>query len=85
MLGKVWLLYRPEPFHPDSDDNQAIHLWIRRCEVFSERENIDKYLKLLLGFEVTFRKHELFPELEIGFDERGFRWFVCPADTDPLV
>lgn len=83
MPGKIWLLYRPEPFTFDSDDNRAIHLWVRRCEVFTSREGIDEYFEKLLGYKIEWRTHELFFELEIGHDKRGFRWLVVPCEPDP--
>lgn len=81
---KIWLLYRPEPFEFDSDDDRSIHLWVRRCEVFTKRELIDSYFPKL-GITIRgWRRHELFPEIEIGHDIRGFRWIICEAQMDPL-
>lgn len=81
---KVWLLYRPEPFTFNSDDDRAIHLWVRRCEIFTERHLIDEYFPKL-GIQIHgWQQHELFPEIEIGRDTRGFRWIICHSQVNPL-
>lgn len=85
--GQVWLLYRPEPFAFDSDDDRAIHLWMRRCDVFTSRDTATAFLSDLLGHPVAFRNYaELtggwFPELWI-YTERGQRWLLCPGPLDP--
>ena len=82
MLGKIWLLYRPEPFPFNGDDDRSIHVWLRRCEVFTSREGIDEYFQKL-NINIKWQTHELFFELEIGYDNRGYRWLICPADVDP--
>ena len=81
--GQVWLLYRPEPYAPGSDDDRSIHLWVRRCDVFTSRITAIAFLDNLLGYEVTWQHYnELFPELWIG-GARGNRWLLCPAPVDP--
>jgi hypothetical protein len=80
---QVWLLYRPEPFAPWSDDDRSIHLWVRRADVFTSRVNAIAFLDNLLGYQVTWKEYnEAFPELWIGW-ARGDRWLLCPAPVDP--
>lgn len=80
---QVWCLYRPEPFAFDSDDDRAIHLWVRRCDVFTSRAAAIAHLDNLLGRQVTWRPYdELFPELWIG-EDCEHRWLMCPAPLDP--
>lgn len=81
--AQVWLLFRPEPFAPGSDDDRSIHLWVRRCDVFTSRETAIVWLERLIGQAVPFRPYnELFPELWIG-EDRGHRWLLAPAPVDP--
>lgn len=86
---KVWLLYRPEPFAPGSDDDRAIHLWVRRCDVFTSERAALSHLYALLGPDlaasVRWREHELFPELTVGVDRRGCRWLLTWAPVDAGV
>lgn len=86
---KVWLLYRPEPFAPGSDDDRAIHLWVRRCDVFTSQRAALAHLYALLGPDlaasVRWREHELFPELTVGVDRRGCRWLLTWAPVDAGV
>lgn len=80
---QVWLLYRPEPFDFDSDDERSIHLWVRRCEVFTSRAAAIAHLDNLLGRQIAWRPyHDLFPELWIA-EDRGQRWLMAPAPVDP--
>jgi hypothetical protein len=80
---QVWLLYRPEPFVPWSDDDRSIHLWVRRCDVFTSRVVAIAFLDNLLGYQVTWQPYnEAFPELWIGW-ARGDRWLLCPSPVDP--
>ena len=80
---QVWLLYRPEPFEIGSDDDRSIHLWVRRCDVFTSREAAHIFLERLIGRAVVFSPYDaLFPELWIG-DDRGHRWLLVPAPVDP--
>jgi hypothetical protein len=81
--ARSWLLYRPEPFAPWSDDDRSIHLWVRRCDVFTSRVTAIAFLDNLLGYQVTWQPYnEAFPELWIGW-ARGNRWLLCPAPVDP--
>ncbi len=84
---RVWLLYHPEPFAPGSDDDRAIHLWVRRCDVFTSHHAAIAHLYALLGPDlaasVKWREHELFPELTVGVDRRGHRWLLTWAPVDP--
>lgn len=82
-LPQVWLLYRPEPFAPGSDDDRSIHLWVRRCDVFTSRAAAAAHLDNLLGRQIAWRPYnELFPELWIA-EDRGYRWLMCPSPVDP--
>ena len=81
---QVWLLYRPEPFEFDSDDDRSIHSWVRRCDVFTSQATAMAFLDALLGHQVHWRLYnELFPELWIGNDHRGYRWLMQNAPVDP--
>lgn len=80
---QVWLLYRPEPFTPDSPEEREINLWVRRCDVFTSREKAVHFLAGLLGEMIEFRLYDpIFPELWIG-ESHGQRWLMCPAPVDP--
>lgn len=80
---QVWLLYRPEPFAFDSDDDRSIHLWVRRADVFTSRDAATAHLAGLLGRPVGFAPYDpLFPELWI-YRERGRRWLLTSAPVDP--
>lgn len=85
--AQVWLLYRPEPFAFDSDDDRAIHLWMRRCDVFTSRDQATAFLARLIGRTVRFEPYDpLFPELWIFRDRRAeitHRWLLCPAPVNP--
>ncbi len=84
---QVWLLYRPEPFAPDSDDERSIHLWVRRADVFTSRDAATAFLARLLGHPVAFSPYDpLFPELWIYRESRHsmqHRWLMAPAPVDP--
>lgn len=86
---QVWLLYTPEPWEFDSDDNRSIHLWMRRCSVFTSRDAATAHLSSLLGRPVAFQPYApLFPELWIFRESRHeimHRWLLCPAPVDALV
>lgn len=83
--AQVWLLYKPEPYSPDSPQEREINLWVRRCSIFSSKQAAIDYLNGILGQEVAWRPYDpLFPELWIGFDSRGSRWLMEPAPVDPL-
>jgi hypothetical protein len=83
---QVWLLYRPEPFEFDSDDDRSIHLWVRRADVFTSREKAIAHLDALIGGSVAWHNYGaatgFFPELWQGKLGR-FRWLLCPAPVDP--
>lgn len=81
---QVWLLYRTEPFEFDSDDDRAIHLWVRRADVFTTRAGAMAFLNNLIGRQVTWRPYntEFFPELWMG-TLGHIRWLCCPAPVDP--
>lgn len=79
-LPQVWLLYTPEPYPHGGHEDQAIHLWVRRCSVFTSQQAAIVHLDNLLGHQVPWRKYDpLFPELWIGIDYRGYRWLMEPA------
>jgi hypothetical protein len=80
--AQVWLLYQPEPFAFDSDDERAIHLWVRRANVFSSRAEAAAFLDNLIGRQIRWQQHELFPELWIGQDDRR-RWLLTAAPLNP--
>jgi hypothetical protein len=79
---ELWLLYRPEPFEFDSDDDRSIHLWVRRCDVFTSRAEAIAFLDNLTGRQILWEPHELFPELWIGKDGTG-RWLLESAPLNP--
>lgn len=86
---QVWLLYRPEPFAPGGDDDRAIHLWVRRCDVFTTQRAALAHLYGLLGPDlaasIRWKEHELFPELTVGVDRRGHRWLLTWAPVNAMV
>ena len=80
---EVWLLYRPEPFAFDSDDERSIHQWVRRCDVFTSKVEAITFLDNLIGAQVQWRPYdELFPELWIGMNGRQ-RWLLEAAPLNP--
>src|SRR5688572_25671257 len=80
---QCWVLYRPEPFAFDSDDDRSLHLWVRRCDVFASKAEAIAFLDNLLGRQVRWRPYDpLFPELWIGMDDRH-RWLLEPAPVNP--
>ena len=83
--AQVWLLYDPEPWPFDSDDQKAIHLWVRRCRVYASRDRAIKVLSDTLGYPIDWQPYNpLFPELWVAHDRRGYRWLMEPAAVDPL-
>lgn len=80
--GQLWLLYSPEPFEFDSDDNRSIHLWVRRCDVFTSRAEAIAFLDNLTGRQILWEPHELFPELWIGQDGTH-RWLLTHTPLNP--
>lgn len=85
--GQVWLLYRPEPFTPDSPEEREINLWVRRADVFTSRDAATTFLSRLLGHPVAFSPYDpLFPELWIYRESRHslqHRWLMATAPVDP--
>lgn len=80
---QVWLLYRPEPFAPDSAADRAVFLWVRRCDVFTSRAEAIAHLDNLIGRQVLWREYDpIFPELWIG-ESHGQRWLMAPAPVNP--
>lgn len=79
-LAQVWLLYQPEPWAFDSDDERRMHLWMRRCSPCVSKLAAEDHLSGILGWPVAFKPYDpLFPELWIYRDHRGFRWLLCPS------
>lgn len=83
--AQIWLLYSPEPFEFDSDDDRSIHLWVHRASVFTSQAAAMGHPERLTGYPVEWRQYGPFPELWIGFDSRGSRWLCEAAPVDPLV
>lgn len=79
---QVWLLYRPEPWAFDSDDERSIHLWVRRCDVFTSRAEAIAFLDNLTGRQILWEQHELFPDLWIGTHD-AHRWLLTAAPINP--
>jgi hypothetical protein len=84
---QVWLLCRPEPFEFDSDDDRSIHLWVRRCDVFTSRAEAIAHLDNLLGHQVRWDRYAdlhdgFWPELWIG-KIGSQRWLMCAAPVNP--
>lgn len=81
--GQVWVLYSREPYPPGSDDDRSIHLWVRRCDVFTSRAEAIAFLDNLIGVQVHWQPYDpIFPELWIGrHDQR--RWLMEPAPLNP--
>jgi hypothetical protein len=70
----VLLLYSPEQLNP-LDPN--LYLWVRRCTVFVDHYSVMKHLHTTLGIDIKdMYKHELFPELTIMEDTRGYKWYL---------
>lgn len=61
-----------------------MHLWIRRCELFCSFYAIIRHLQNLGIVIVSTNKHELFPELVIINDVRGYKWYACEAPIHGL-
>ncbi len=85
---QVWLLYRPEPFPFDSDDDRSIHLWVRRCDVFTSRAAAIAHLDNLIGEQVQWHNYAdihdgFFPQLWIGWSRGRQRWLLTSAPVDP--
>lgn len=78
---RFWILYKPE-CDELVPNNANIHLWMRRADYIHLTEDSAKlWLEDSLGLtkdDIKWERHELFPELRIGTDKRGFRWFLEP-------
>lgn len=84
MTDRVWILYRREPGAVD----EPIHVWVRRCDVFTSRENAVAHLAALIGGRMAnfcWTQSEIWPEIEVGDDGRGNWWVLEPAPIDPLI
>lgn len=80
---QVWLLYRPEPFHPDSPEEQELNLWVRRADVFTSRDEAIVHLDNLIGRQVAWQPYNaIFPELWVG-RSHGRRWWLCASPVNP--
>lgn len=75
---RVWALYKPEP-EEYVTNNAQIHMWFRRFELFTYEALAKKILEKRIGMKVIWQHHNLFPELQLGTDERGFRWLLEPV------
>lgn len=81
--AQVWLLYRPEPFHPTGPEEREMNLWVRQCDVFTSRAEAIAHLDNLIGKQVLWREYDpIFPELWVG-EFSGRRWWMCPAPVNP--
>jgi hypothetical protein len=69
----VLLLYSPEQLNP-LDPN--LYLWVRRCSVFTDYHSMTRHLHNLGVYMRNMYKHELFPELTILEDTRGYKWYL---------
>lgn len=81
--AQVWLLYRAEPHSPDGPEEQEMNLWVRRCDVFTSRQEAIAHLDNLIGQQVAWRLYDpIFPELWVG-ELRRRRWWMVPAPVNP--
>jgi hypothetical protein len=75
---RFWLLYKPETRLNPNDHN--IYLWIRRADyVYLNEMDAKEALQKLINRNVVWFNHELFPELQIGIDDKGFNWLLEPV------
>ncbi len=83
-LPKLWILYNPEST-PIRSSNDQIHSWIRQSDYvhLSEQAAMD-WLHDLLGYKLSWKRHELFTELLIGFDGHSNRWILEPIPIKVL-
>jgi hypothetical protein len=80
---QVWLVYRREPYAPDSPEEREMDVWLRRCDVFTSRAEAVAFLDNLVGRRVVWEKYNpIFGELWIGGDRRQ-RWWMVPAPVNP--
>lgn len=80
---EVWLLFRSEPHVPGGVEEQEMNLWVRRCDVFTDRITAVAFLDNLIGAQVQWEKYDpIFPELWVG--RRGpSRWWLTSAPLNP--
>lgn len=82
---RAWLLFSPSVF----DLDPAIHAWTRPCEVFTSQMAAVSHLAGLLGeplaSSLAWTQHDLFPDLFMATDSRGWRWLLCTAPVDAGV
>ena len=82
--GQVWCLYRPEPHRPFGVEERERNLWVRRCDIFTTQQRAMDHLASLTGREVVWAPYNpIFPELWVGHDGLGHRWWLVPAPVDP--
>jgi hypothetical protein len=80
---QVWLLYRPEPFEFNDDEDRSIHNWIRRCDIFTSRAEAIAFLDNIMGRQIAWRLYgDPFPELWIAQDGIS-RWLMVAAPVNP--
>lgn len=75
-LPRVWTLLRPESATGDG-------VFVRRCDVFSSEARAKGWLDAMLGRAAVWRRHPLFPELQVTTSGRGLFWYLTPAPLDP--
>jgi hypothetical protein len=75
---RLWALYKPTSLC-DIGNDAPLHLWIRRFDLYITEEAAKQALNERINGKVLWRHHELFPELQIGVDDRGFRWLLEPV------
>lgn len=74
---RFWALYHQEP-EDMRQNNSPIHLWVRRFTLYSNETYAKMSHEKIVG-PITWEHHELFPELQIGYDSRGIRWLLEPV------
>lgn len=80
---QVWLLYRPEPYTPESPEEREMNLWVRRADVFTSRAEAIAHLDNLIGRQVVWEPYNpIFPELWVG-RLGGVRWWMVAAPVNP--
>jgi hypothetical protein len=81
---QLWLLYRSEPWTPTSSAEREMNLWVRRADVFTSRQQAMDHLTSLIGRETVWAPYNpIFPELWVGHDGLGHRWWMAPAPLNP--
>lgn len=75
---RLWALYKPEERLNPNDKN--IYLWIRRIDyLFLSEDAAKQYLNNFLKGIIVWQPHELFPELQVGKDNRNYTWYLEPV------